>query len=209
MDNSNEEKIDLLLQLVKEQNIMLKEIKDRQDYLESLIKNKDTLNKGNILNFEDKIQYLNTHNYLPIDKNIVDYFNINCNIADDDIYNIIDKKKDLYNYIIDIIYNISIIDETKKPLFPLSGKGNLSHIYYWDNKNVTWTKIKKGDNVLKNIFTAVQSKIIRQYNEILLKNPGNTKYSSIDSGDLIFVDIDSDFDKKFTSIKKTLFSKFI
>jgi|TARA_B110000285_G_C15138769_1_gene629200 hypothetical protein len=209
MNNTNEEKIDLLLQLVKEQNSMLKEIKDRQNYLESLIKNKDILNKGNIFNFEDKIQYLNTHNYLPIDKNIVDYFNIKCNIEDDDIYSIIDNKKDLYNYIIDIIYNILMIDETKKPLFPLSGKGNLSHIYYWDNKNVTWTKIKKGDGVLRSIFTTIQSKIIRKYNEILLNKSHNTIYSSIDSGDLIFVDIHSDFDKKFTSIKKTLFSKFI
>ena len=47
----------------------------------------------------------------------------------------------------------------------------------------------EGEYILKNIFTAIQSKIIRKYNEILLKNPGNTKYSSIDSGDLIFVDI--------------------
>lgn len=209
MDDNNESKIDYLLQLVSEQNKMLKEIKTKQDYLENLIKNKETLNKGNILNFEDKIQYLNTHNYLPIDKNIVDYFNINCNIKENDIYNIIDNKKDLYSYIIDIIYNISIIDKDKTPIYCLSGKGNLSHIYYWDNKNITWTKIKKGDNVLKNIFTTIQSNIIRKYNEILLNEDTNTKYCSIDSGDLIFIDIDDEFDKKFTSIKKTLFSKFI
>ena len=164
MDDNNESKIDYLLQLVSEQNKMLKEIKTKQDYLENLIKNKETLNKGNILNFEDKIQYLNTHNYLPIDKNIVDYFNINCNIKENDIYNIIDNKKDLYSYIIDIIYNISIIDKDKTPIYCLSGKGNLSHIYYWDNKNITWTKIKKGDNVLKNIFKKIQSKIIIKYN---------------------------------------------
>lgn len=211
--NTNND-VELLMKIISQQKEQydfivekLEHIKNRQDHLENLIKNNSNLNKTNISIVEDKIQYLNTHHSLPIDIDIVEYYNTKCDIQDIEIHEFIDKKGDLYNFIIDIIYKISNNCD-KNPIYPLNGKGTHSYIYYWDNKNNTWNKFKKGDNILKNIFMCVHEKIIRKYNQILLNN-SNMKNNIIDSGDLIFIDIDGEFDKKFNTIKKTLFSKFI
>ena len=210
------EHLELLNKIITQQeeqfNFIVKEleiVKNKQDYLENLIKNNTNLNKTNISIVEDKIQYLNTHYSFPIKNDIVEYYDSVCNIEEHEIHEFIEKKGDLYNFIIDIIYKLSIkCDKNKIPIYPLNGKGNHSYIYYWDNKNSSWSKFKKGDDILKRIFMKVHDKIIRKYNQILLNN-NNMKNYNIESGDLIFIDIDGEFDKKFNTIKKTLFSKFI
>ena len=208
--------VELLKKIITQQeeqfNFIVKEldiVKSKQDYLENLIKNNTNLNKTNISIVEDKIQYLNTHYSFPITTDIVEYYDSICNIEEHEIHEFIEKKGDLYNFIIEIIYNLSIkCDKSNIPIYPLNGKGNHSYIYYWDYKNSTWSKFKKGDDILKSIFMKIHDKIIRKYNQILLNN-NNMKHYNIESGDLIFIDIDGEFDKKFNTIKKTLFSKFI
>ena len=188
-------------------NQRLCELENKTKSLQSICSiSSNNSNSTNFDKIDDKISYLN-HNIqnvsdIPLSQIITD--NTPNFITDNIIYDILNKKNNIYSASILILIDI-LQNNNNKLLFCFPFQKYI--IYNWNIENNTWEK--SNSKTIKNIFNIIQKFIIQKYNNIvsILNHNKNTEFEMkqmqfIENGYLFFVD---DFDKKYNDIKKQLF----
>ena len=188
-------------------NQRLCELENKTKSLQSICSiSSNNSNSTNFDKIDDKISYLN-HNIqnvsdFPLSQIITD--NTPNFITDNIIYDILNKKNNIYSASILILIDI-LQNNNNKFLFCFPFQKYI--IYNWNIENNTWEK--SNSKTIKNIFNIIQKFIIQKYNNIvsILNHNKNTEFEMkqmqfIENGYLFFVD---DFDKKYNDIKKQLF----
>jgi len=182
--------------------------------LENLIQNTAPLNNnGNyvqhhtqvamvtsISSSEEKIKLLNQQTNFETQEDFLKALQERCTIDDFGVYSILESSINIYDYIVDIIYEFDNVSSCKYMYGFPDVKNTL---YFWNHSKKTWAKISK--SYLQSLFLEVQQKIIVRYNELMSTN-NKLKKECVENGDLIFVD---NFEKKYSEFKKCLFSKFV
>lgn len=161
----------------------------------------------NFTKIDNKEEYLNTNVNQTINMNIDEYLINKCkdHINHQNIYDILNEKYTIYNFIISIIENIINNNNNEKFIFCFPYQKSV--IYFWNHEKQTWEKLNQ--SMLKEIFNVLQKEIISCYNNLIHKLQDENTFHTVsmkfmESGNLIFVD---DFDKKCKIFKKQLFEK--
>tara|TARA_A100001011_G_scaffold7283_1_gene8372 strand:- start:3289 stop:3918 length:630 start_codon:yes stop_codon:yes gene_type:complete len=149
---------------------------------------------------EEKIKLLNEQTKSELQEDLVAAIKTRCIIADSGVHSILEQNITIYDYIVDIIYEIDNESSSKYIYGFTDSKNNL---YYWNHSKKTWSKLTK--TYLHEIFMEIQQKIIIKYNELMNKDD-KLKKGCVENGDLIFTD---DFEKRHGDFKKSLISKFV
>lgn len=149
---------------------------------------------------EDKIKQLNEIVDISKQEDIIEAIRLRCTVDESSIRSVLKQDVSIYDMVVDIIYEFDSESEAKYLYgFPSSK----SVMFYWCHEKQTWTKLTKG--YLQKIFEAVQMKMIRQY-QIMLSQDSQIKKECVENGDYIYAD---NFDKKYATFRKALFSRFV
>uniref|UniRef100_A0AB39J8L4 Uncharacterized protein n=1 Tax=Florenciella sp. virus SA2 TaxID=3240092 RepID=A0AB39J8L4_9VIRU len=149
---------------------------------------------------EETIKHLNSLTNYNLQEDIKYAIENYCKIESEYIYSILNSKMSIYEYIVDLLYELEN-NSNAKYIIALPASKNV--LYYWNHEKKTWSKLTK--QYLKVIFQAMQLKIIYKYQN-MLNDDITLKQNCVDNGDLIYI---NNFDKKSNEFKKDLFSKFI
>tara|TARA_Y100000389_G_scaffold200621_2_gene241457 strand:+ start:4017 stop:4700 length:684 start_codon:yes stop_codon:yes gene_type:complete len=149
---------------------------------------------------EETIKHLNSLTNYDVQEDIKYAIENNCEIKSECIYSIIKSNLSIYEYIIELLYEIEN-NSNSKYIIALPSSKNV--LYYWNHEKKSWIKLTK--QYLKVIFEAMQLKIIYKYQH-MLNDDFTLKQNCVENGDLIYI---NNFEKKSNEFKKDLFSKFI
>ena len=187
-----------------EKNIIT--ISKKCDNIEKQIKNSNHSGGGGITlintltSGEESIKHLNSLTNFDNQEDLKKTINDNCEIESKYIYKILNSNITIYDYIIELFYNIEN-NNNSKYIIALPSTKNV--LYYWNHEKKSWSKLTK--QCLKGFFDLFQLKIIHKYQNMLNEDNG-LKKSCVETGEFIYVD---NFEKKYNDFKKDLFARFI
>ena len=149
---------------------------------------------------EDKIKQLNEMVDISKQEDIIEAIRLRCIVDESSIRSVLKQDVSIYDVVVDIIYEFDSESHSK---YLYGFQSSKSVLFYWCHEKQTWAKVTKG--YLQKIFEAVQMKMIRKY-QVMLSQDNKIKKECVETGDYIYAD---DFDKKYATFKKALFSRFV
>lgn len=164
-------------------------------------------NNPSFMNIDNKEEYLNkTIKNVP-NTNINSYLRtkISGYINSHNIYDLLQKKYDIYEFSTNIIQTIIREHNDICCLYAFPFQKNI--VYYWNNNKNSWEKI--GLTTLRSIFNTIQKCIINSYTNLIKELQENNEFNSksslfMENGNTIF---DDGFETKNKIFKKMLFDK--